>query len=180
MNPKDDSHPIKTYQIVTGSHGVAVFGTVPVRDLVFLAQEWDRNGLVRVDRVLGYYLRATLAVTRDAASAEAWLSDLGIRKDHPDWLFRGEIGISSLTIYSHFAKRPDVLMAGRRDAPFDAERFGRCRRLLAMRPDWEERLDEICISCTHFRNLIPLWSRLTWLYDEGDHAEVTSIIRNSR
>ena len=107
-----------------------------------------------------------------AERAKAWLAD------------ESGVGLSSRTIH-------DVMTGGRSsgccplphhraNAPHDADDFGRCARLLELIPEWVPRLGEVANVCLPFRRLVRCWPELTLLYERGDTAMLSVIIRDLR
>lgn len=66
------------------------------------------------------------------------------------------------------------------DAPYDADDFGRCARLLERVPEWTSRLDEVANACSAFRRLVRCWPELTRLHESGDTALLTAVIGDLR
>ena len=83
-----------------------------------------------------------------------------------EWLFAGDTGVSSLTIFSVMTNRPEVLGRFGADAPYDPGDFGRCHRLLERFPEWRERLPEVADRYPVWRDLVREWAELTALYEK--------------
>lgn len=116
-----------------------------------------------------------------AERAAAWLAD------------ESGVGDSSLTIYEVMTGERRVprtssmihdAMAGKRlyfgswDAPHDADDFGRCARLLELVPEWVPRLGEVAGAYPPFRRLIRCWPELTALYERGETAMLSVVIKD--
>jgi hypothetical protein len=80
-----------------------------------------------------------------------------------EWLSGRDTGTSSRTIYSvmqHTAME-------RYDIPHDPADFGRCYRLLALFPEWGERLADVARVHAAWRPFVENWAELTALYEKG-------------
>jgi hypothetical protein len=82
-----------------------------------------------------------------------------------EWLLSEDTGISSRTIFA--------VMTGSKiggsfgpDVPHDPSDFGRCYRLLALFPEWRERLTEVAEQFPMWRPMVDAWGELTDLYEE--------------
>lgn len=81
-----------------------------------------------------------------------------------NWLLSGDSGISSKTICA--------VMTGSKmedpgpDIPYDPSDFGRCYRLLALFPEWRERLGEVAEKFPMWGPMVKAWDELTTLYEE--------------
>jgi hypothetical protein len=172
--------PTESYTVRTYPHGIAVFGRIPVGDMSRLLAGWAEDQLMKFIRTdITEALGASVAVVRSEAEAALWLAELGIRKDHPDWLKSGDTGISSKTIFAVLGARPDVF-AGQpcaMDAPHDADDFGRCHRLLLRYPEWAGQLDKVAAACPSFGPLVGAWGELDGLFRAGDLKGVSKRTR---
>lgn len=65
------------YRVEQNRHGIAVYGRIPVDDLVALVKVWDLKGYDLADAEIAAHLRAAMVVTT-AESSRAWRRDLGI------------------------------------------------------------------------------------------------------
>ncbi len=82
-----------------------------------------------------------------------------------DWMMSGDTGTSSKTICA--------VMTGSKlsgpfgaDVPHDPSDFGRCYRLLALFPEWRNRLDEVAFHFPAWTALVREWDNLTAMYEE--------------
>ncbi len=95
------------------------------------------------------------------------------------WLWGRDRGVSSETIHSVLSGQPCHSGFGF-GAPYDADDFGRCARLLELVPEWIPRLGEVADACPPFRRLVRCWPELTRLYERGDTAMLSTIIGDLR
>lgn len=77
------------------------------------------------------------------------------------WRHGGDVGTSSLTIWSVMTDTPS---GGRYDIPHDPDDFGRCHRLLEQFPEWRPRLGEVARLFKKWQPLVDSWDELTALY----------------
>lgn len=90
------------------------------------------------------------------------------------WIFRGDTGTSSLTIWAHFMGRkpPDKVSEGDDpvtlgEPPGDQWDFARCAQLLRIAPaTWRENLPTLAARLPRWKPFIDRWSELTGLFDE--------------
>lgn len=82
-----------------------------------------------------------------------------------EWLLSGDTGISSKTIC---AVMTGSKMSGSfgPDVPYDPGDFGRCYRLLALFPEWQERMHEMAEKFPIWGPMVEAWGELTALYEE--------------
>lgn len=81
------------------------------------------------------------------------------------WMMGGDTGASSKTIARHMLGLPHTSPFGV-SAPSDNWDLGRCLRLLALIPEWEERLPEMASFGAVWAALIERWAELTALMVE--------------
>jgi hypothetical protein len=167
------------YTIRRTPHGIAVFGSLPVSEFNALTQHWGNDGYRWLRTDIAEALGATVAIVRTKGAASAWLAELDIRPDHPDWLRSGDTGLSSKTIYATFLGDWTILRGCSPAAPRDAADFGRCHRLLARYPEWRLRLSEVAAQCGDFSALVPIWGELETLFSAGDFGAVTDRLRGA-
>ena len=74
-----------------------------------------------------------------------------------NWIFLGNVGLSSTTIWSHFALNAEPDWPS---APADPSDFLRCYWLLKLAPEWRTRLDEIGKRYKEWLPLIEAWEEL--------------------
>jgi hypothetical protein len=93
------------------------------------------------------------------------------------WLMSGDTGVSSETIFGVMTGRP-TRMAG---VPYDRSDFGRCYRLLAMFPEWRDRLEDVADKYPSWAHLVQQWGYLERLYenDSGDFGNEIERIRTT-
>lgn len=84
-----------------------------------------------------------------------------------DWLLSGDTGTSSKTIC---AVMTGSKMGVSPDLPYDPSDFGRCYRLLALFPEWRNRLPEVAEQFPIWRPMVEAWSELTALYEEESNG----------
>lgn len=78
------------------------------------------------------------------------------------WYQGHDTGLSSLTIWHvMMGLRPQ-----RPSIPLDPSDFGRCHRLLAIAPQWRQRLGEVAEVYPEWRGLVDHWGDLEALYLE--------------
>lgn len=80
-----------------------------------------------------------------------------------EWYRSWDTGVSSLTIFSVFMRygRPTTP-----DIPRDPADFGRCYRLLALKPDWRAELQQVASRYPAWQPLVDCWNELSLLYEE--------------
>lgn len=100
----------------------------------------------------------------------------GLTTKEYEWLISDDTGVSSLTIFTVLSGR-NVLGGWSPSAPRDAWDFGRCHRLLQRFPKWRARLDEVGVLHPEWAPLVGDWTRLTALFEEGDHATLNIELR---
>ena len=86
-----------------------------------------------------------------------------------EWILKGEIGISSKTIWSVMCGVEFI--EGSRcgfnfDVPQDPDDFKRCHKLLQEIPEWRDRLDEVAFVFPKWKPMVDNWERMTELYLE--------------
>ena len=168
LYPKGVPDCIDQYEIKKFRYGVAVFGFVPLNDMMGLIDMWQKQGYTAMETVISGHLKATFVLIKNEEDAEAWKKELGIRFDHPDWLFSGDTGISSKTIYAILEDKWYILNRGRDDfdVPSDADDFGRCYRLIKRFPHYEARLNEVADKCSKWKPLVEHWVKLCATFEE--------------
>jgi hypothetical protein len=85
---------------------------------------------------------------RDATSLQGWPTS-------------DDTGMSSKAIFNHMRGRPSD---GR--YPLDPDDFGRCHRLLALAPEWRNRIGEMAAYGAEWAALSAAWNELETLYRE--------------
>lgn len=83
-----------------------------------------------------------------------------------DWLLNGETGVSSKTICAVMTGS----VARDNDVPHDPSDFGRCYKLLALFPEWRERLGEVAAKFPMWGPMVEAWDELAALYEEETKA----------
>ncbi len=84
------------------------------------------------------------------------------------WLYSGDTGVSSLTIFHVMTGTvvdPTDCYRGSLDIPYDADDFGRCYRLLKSIPEWRGRLTEAATVLRKWAPLVERWNELEALYE---------------
>lgn len=84
--------------------------------------------------------------------------------DFESWINNGDTGVSSATIWAVLLRRPNPYCTS--DVPHDPGDFGRCYRLLAVMPEWRERLPEVARVFPGWAPLVDRWDELTSLWEE--------------
>jgi hypothetical protein len=147
-------------------HGIAVIGPLPLSYASKFAKFFGKKAVMAMK--VADALEATMVICETKAAAAAWLAE--IISEHPnDWLRNGDTGTSSLTIYSVLADSDAHRIPYRQrerlgDTPVDPEDFGRCHRLLALKPGWADRLREVSAKYPAWAGLVYEWPRLTEIY----------------
>ncbi len=79
-----------------------------------------------------------------------------------NWILSDDTGISSKTIWAVMmgADYPD------HDIPWDVADIGRCLRLLAIIPEWADRLAEVAAAHPYWAPMISAWDELQALYEK--------------
>jgi hypothetical protein len=83
------------------------------------------------------------------------------------WLGAGETGLSSETMCLYFisGKAPERLHGFHGPcSPHDPSDLGRCIRLLAIVPEWRQRLPELAALSPEWAGLVSGWDELEALY----------------
>jgi len=168
-----------TYTIEHLDHGVVVRGDLTLSDFSKIATIAKRRGFDSMFPGVADAIGAALVISNQAHEA-ALKSHLGVSAENRDWLKSGDCGASSKTIFAALMGSPVALRGVVGDAPYDADDFGRCARLLARYPSWATRLGEVANACPAFAPLIPVWAELTSLHDCGNISELTLRIRELR
>ena len=83
-----------------------------------------------------------------------------------EWIAGNDTGISSKTIWAVMMNAvPENYGFGHFDTPLDPSDFGRCYRLLALFPDWKNRLDEVAEKFPKWGPMVREWDTMTALYE---------------
>ncbi len=163
-----------SYRVERHPHGILIFGSVPVDDLVALSKVWAAAGMGHMDPGISLPLRANFAFCSPEHGA-VWRNEIDARvkseagKDvELAWLNGTDTGTSSLTIFSvlSYVHGAYALRTWRADIPHDPADFGRCHRLLEKIPAWRGRLSEVAKAHPSWTGLVGAWSELTALYLE--------------
>lgn len=96
------------------------------------------------------------------------------------WLAGNDTGSSSKTIHCVLSGVPSTSDFPSWSAPWDADDFGRCARLIDLIPEWEPRIREVAAACGAWRPLAARWPELKALYDAGRTSELDEAIRATR
>jgi hypothetical protein len=165
---------VNQYRIDEGQYGIAVYGSVPIDEMVMLTKAWKKRGLTDLRVDISSALGATLAVT-DKKRGELWLEEIKAnakRLAHGDkeleWIKGPDTGMSSLTIMSVLSdkhKHPGRYEI-RGEYPLDPSDFGRCYRLLALFPEWRSRLSEVAEKYPKWKELVEHWDELEALWEK--------------
>lgn len=89
-----------------------------------------------------------------------------------EWIFKGEVGTSSKTIWGVMMG----LVKGTRrcdwnyDIPHDPDDFKRCYKLLTIFPEWRERLHEVGDVFPKWRPYIREWDKMEKLFIEEGYT----------
>ena len=88
-------------------------------------------------------------------------------RDALAWIVGGDTGTSSTAIWATMTGVPVAL--GWSNHPRDPDDIGRCFRLLALVPEWRERLPEMAAVSPQWAALVGHWPELEALWlSEGD------------
>lgn len=174
-----------TYEVRRYKHGIAVFGPLPVGDMVALAKAWGDEGYSVIDAGISSALKANIAVTTKNGGAlwrkeiEAGLSGLD---EETKWLNGTDTGTSSLTIFSALSETGNVLKQRHRqdDVPYDADDLGRCIRLLERMPAWRARLGEVAQKYPRWSHIVLAWDELEALYAKKDTKTIAKRLMELR
>lgn len=171
------------YRIVEHPHGVALYGAVPVSDLLALQAAWEEKGFTLFDVGVASAIGATLCIASQEGS-EAWRAEVeadAAQKAGDDrelaWVLGWDTGHSSLCMMAMLAEsstagaRAAYRLYGKADdggawrqPPQDPDDLGRCIRLLDRFPAFRDRLDKILDSCPDWRPFVRQWAELEALY----------------
>ncbi len=92
-----------------------------------------------------------------------------------EWLKHGERGLSSEAIFSHLSGIP----LGRYGSPpADVGDYKRCRKLLAMVPEFASRFGEMANVSVEWALLVEHWDAIGALVDRGNQAAAYIRMRN--
>lgn len=96
------------------------------------------------------------------------MSNEDVTKRALNWLFNGEVGMSSKTILGFY-----LGIFVRKDAPHDYADFRRCMKLLELIPEAKEALPDLAQISHHWRELVGQWDELEALYKEVEEGRKT-------
>jgi hypothetical protein len=81
-----------------------------------------------------------------------------------NWPQSRDTGVSSATIWQAFTGEA---LYNSNDVPHDPSDFGRCYRLLKLRPEWEAELSEVSDLIPAWKPYVTKWPKLKELYEEA-------------
>jgi len=96
------------------------------------------------------------------------------------WLAGNDTGISSRTIHNVLRGQTKPDDGWGWSAPWDADDFGRCARLIDLIPEWEDRIHEVADMCRSWRPIADCWDELKALYDAGRIDDLDVRVRELR
>lgn len=176
------------YRVVSTKHGILVFGSIPIPDMVALAKSWqEERGFNMLDLGVAAALGANFAITANQETGAAWRAEVDAaveakygKKSDLTWLHGTDTGASSLTIFSVLSSLFGGGPAMERGTihgvsfspgiPRDPDDFGRCVRLLEWFPWWRARLPEVVAKYPAWAPLVAEWDALEALYREESAA----------
>lgn len=138
------------------------------------------KGSIMDNGIAGHLRRArgifAVFVIGTAAELRAWrgqiLADLAHLPRGERWWKGLDVGCSSAAIFAVFSNlhREAARDLSRGAVPYDAEDFGRCRRLLELFPEWLTSLDRVAIAypATPWPSLVARWQDLTAAHGSPD------------
>ena len=88
-----------------------------------------------------------------------------IEKDEHEWEMGLFVGTSSATIFKVMVGRWPKSAEGRAATPSDPSDFGRCQRLLNVKPMWRSRLNEVAEKYPSWKPLVEHWDELTTMFE---------------
>lgn len=131
-------------------------------------------GIVHHYDTLNYRQRVVFAVTTPEGS-KLWRAEIEayiarIKHPHDRWWYGVDVGTSSASIFGvlcpstlcdNWAKE-EATRHGNGSTPADADDLGRCLRLIALFPEWRDRLDEVAAAYpgTAWPRIIDRWGEL--------------------
>jgi len=81
------------------------------------------------------------------------------------WLERGELGVSSETIYRAFTG-DRVVSVRAADVPHDPDDYRRCRALFDLIPEWRKDLSYLVMRYPWYKPFVNAWDEMDRLWDE--------------
>lgn len=175
--PPED-HPGTSYRVERNVYGVAVYGYVPVSDLLAMMKGWEEAGMDTIDASLCMALRATMVCGKKEDLA-AWRKKLDAEAEERAgedlelaWVDGTDIGTSALAIMAALgssvharARAHSRLPLGVDWPPVDAhphdpDDLARCIRLLDRFPGYRERLGEVAATFPGWSGLVARWGEL--------------------
>ena len=81
-----------------------------------------------------------------------------------NWPESRDVGVSSATIYYAFTG-VNSYNDRKHGVPHDPDDFGRCYRLLKLRPDWLGALPTVAIKFPEWKPFVREWPKLTEMYE---------------
>lgn len=173
------------YRVVEGPHGTAIYGQVPLGDLLGLQKVWEDKGYSIWDSGVACALRATIVATTTPEGSAAWRAEIeatAARRAGDDlelrWVLGWDTGLSALVIVACLAESAEAGdQAARRlrgddgrevwrHPPGDPDDLGRCIRLLDSFYGWRERLPEVAEANPEWDPFVRQWVELETLYRE--------------
>jgi predicted ATPase len=102
-----------------------------------------------------------------------------LERDEHEWARGLFVGESSATIFKAMTGRWPAGHMGEASLPYDSGDFGRCHRLLLVKPEWRARLGEVAAKYQDWAPLVSAWDELTALYEAKDYqtlyARITAL-----
>lgn len=175
------------YQVEQTRHGILVFGSVPVTDMLALIKAWKKDrGYKTAALGVATAMQAVFAATKDEKTAKAWCAEIDARAEavygagsELAWLHGTDTGSSSLTIFSVLSNAVGGMAPAMErgtihgvtfspSIPRDPDDFGRCSRLLARFPAWRARLGEVAAKYPDWAPLVAEWEALEEMLLDGE------------
>lgn len=93
-----------------------------------------------------------------------------LERDEHEWEHGLFVGTSSATIFRVMTGRWPTGCPGGADTPSDPGDFGRCHRLLRVKPAWRGRMGEVAAKYGAWTPLVAAWDELAALYEAKDYS----------
>ena len=183
------------YTVERWPHGWLICGangSVPIHALDECAPLFPENSVM--DFAISHYYRATgdrhvVVCLTTPEEGKLWRSEIEARLAlilHPQqrWWSGLDVGASAVAIFAvlcddywKYLTVPDPSWRPLGSVPHDPADFGRCRRLLALFPEWRARLGEVATAHpdTKWPALVARWTELEALGDAALRKELNSL-----
>lgn len=172
------------YSISHTPYGMIIWGSVPLQEMSVLLNNYhDEFPDCLVDFGLPSYYKCTMVVVRDHECHDKWHAEVDKILDseyendqEARWLHGLDTGLSSLCIFHHM--KQGILQEGQEvHIPHDHDDFGRCYRLLEIKPAWRKRMSEMGENYPEWKPFFDHWNELEADYVAGRFKQVDERIK---